>query len=237
MTKPIELAVVMPIYNEETNLETVVMEWLNEFNRLGISFVLLAINDGSRDGTAEALQKLAKRYPDQVIPVNKQNAGHGQACRTGYSLAIAQDSIWTFQIDSDGQCDSRFFSSFWEGREEADCIFGRRATRDDGISRSILSGVCRFATSLLSGMDLGDANVPYRLMRTSALKAALPKIPDDFNMQNVALTVALKRDPHLRWKYVSIHFRNRQGGTNSINLRNIAGMGLELLTNLHKISR
>ncbi len=44
----VELAVVMPIYNEEANIEAVVTEWVQELNRLGISFVVLAINDGSK---------------------------------------------------------------------------------------------------------------------------------------------------------------------------------------------
>ena len=86
-------------------------------------------------------------------------------------------------------------------------------------------------------MDLKDLNVPYRLMRTSALAAALVKIPDDFDMQNAALTLTLKRNPALRWKYVPIHFRDRQGGTNSINIRRIIAMGWELLMNLHRIER
>jgi len=84
---------------------------------------------------------------------------------------------------------------------------------------------------------LKDANVPYRLVRTSALKEALSRIPDDFDMQNVALTLRLKRDASLRWKYVPIHFRDRQGGTNSINIRSIARMGWRLLVSLPKIGK
>jgi dolichol-phosphate mannosyltransferase len=227
----------MPIYNEEANIEAVATEWVQELNRLGVSFVLLAINDGSRDGTGAALQKLAERYPGFVKPVEKPNSGHGQACRTGYLLAAERGADWTLQIDSDGQCDARFFPAFWKLRDQADVIFGVRKTRDDGLSRVLVSGVCRLATSLLCGIDLRDANVPYRLIRTSALKEALPKIPDDFDMQNVALTLTLKRDPSLRWKYVPIHFRDRQGGTNSINLRRIAGMGWNLLRRLHQVGR
>jgi len=139
------------------------------------------------------------------------------------------------QIDSDGQCDPRFFSSFWSCRNEADAIFGMRKTRDDGLSRVLISASCRLATFSLCGLDLKDANVPYRLIRTSVLEEALARIPDDFDMQNVALTLALKRDSSLRWKYVPIHFRDRQGGTNSINFKRIAAMGWELLVNLHKI--
>jgi glycosyltransferase involved in cell wall biosynthesis len=235
--KTFELAVVMPVYNEAANIETVVTEWLREFNRLGIAFQLLAVNDGSRDGTGEALQSLAARCPDVVVPIDKTNAGHGLACRTGYSLAVDRNFAWTFQIDSDGQCDPQFFSEFWNARNDADCIFGVRTTRDDGFARVLISTACRVLTSLASGMDLKDLNVPYRLMRTSALQAALLKIPGDFDMQNAALTLTLKRNSALRWKYVPIHFRNRQGGTNSINLRRILAMGWNLLINLHKIQR
>jgi len=231
----IDLAVVMPVYNEEANIETVVKEWVGELSRLGISFELLAINDGSKDGTGAALQKLALRYPGQMIPVEKANAGHGLACRTGYTLAVKSGAAWTLQIDSDGQCDPRFFASFWSFLDEADAIFGLRKTRDDGFSRKLISVGCRLATSLLCGVDLKDANVPYRLMRTSALEEALGHIPKDFDMQNVAVTTALKRNPSIRWKYVPIHFRDRQGGTNSINFGRIASMGWNLLLNLHKI--
>jgi dolichol-phosphate mannosyltransferase len=227
----------MPIYNEEANIEAVVTEWVQELNRLGISYVVLAINDGSRDGTGAVLQRLAEQYPGSVTPVEKKNAGHGLACRKGYSLAVERGADWTLQIDSDGQCDPRFFAAFWEVRDQADAVFGLRTTRDDGLSRVLISEACRIATSLLSGIDLKDANVPYRMMRTSALQAALTKIPDDFDMQNVALTLTLKRNPSLRWKYVPIHFRDRQGGTNSINLRRIAAMGWNLLRSLPKIGR
>jgi len=235
--KTVELAIVMPIYNEAANIENVAGEWLQELNRLGISFELLAVNDGSRDGTSEVLKKLAAQYPGIVVPIEKANAGHGLACRTGYSLAVARSADWTFQIDSDGQCDPQFFADFWKGREAVDCVFGVRKTRDDGFSRVLISAACRALTSLATGMDLKDLNVPYRMMRTPVLKEALLKIPDDFDMQNVALTLTLKRNAALRWKYVPIHFRDRQGGTNSINIRRILGMGWGLLVNLHRIKR
>ena len=232
-----ELAVVMPVYNEEANIATVITEWVTEFERLGISFELLPVNDGSRDGTAAALRALAEKFPGRVTPVDKVNAGHGQACRTGYQLAVERGVPWTFQLDSDGQCDPRYFAEFWKAREEADAIFGLRTSRDDGFSRVLISGICRAATSVLCGVDLKDANVPYRLMRTSPLAEALTRVPDDFDMQNMAQTIALRRRTAVRWKHVPIHFRDRQGGTNSINLKRITAMGWTLLTSLHRIGK
>jgi dolichol-phosphate mannosyltransferase len=234
---PAELAVVMPVYNEDANIRAVVEEWIAALEQLGVRYVVLAVNDGSKDGTAEALRRLAAAHPGRVEPVDQVNAGHGRACRTGYDLAVARGAAWTLQIDSDGQCDPSHFAVFWAGRTEADVIFGVRRTRDDGPLRAAISAVCGAATSLLSGVDLKDANVPYRLIRTGALQRALARIPRDFDMQNVALTIALKRDRSLRWRYVPIHFRNRQGGTNSINLRRIVAMGWTMLTSLHRIGR
>ncbi len=233
----VELAVVMPIYNEEANIAHVVAEWAAALDALGIPYVLLAINDGSRDGTAAELQRLAQAYPGRIEPVDKANAGHGLACRTGYDLAVARDAAWTLQVDSDGQCDPRYFAQFWEARSEADVLFGLRKTRDDGLLRVLISAGCSAATSALTGMDLKDANVPYRLIRTEALQRALARIPADFDMQNVALTLALRRDSSLRWRHLPIHFRDRQGGTNSINLRRILRMGLTLVTSLHRIGK
>jgi dolichol-phosphate mannosyltransferase len=235
--RALDLAVVMPVYNEEASVEAVVTEWVLELNRLGISFELLAVNDGSQDGSGAVLQRLAERYPGFVTPIEQRNAGHGQACRTGYLLAMKRGAAWTLQIDSDGQCDPRFFSSFWNFRDEADSIFGLRKTREDGLSRALVSEGCNIATSLLCGVDLKDANVPYRLMRTPILKEALARIPGDFDMQNIALTLALKRDSSLRWKYVPIHFRKRLGGTSSVNFKRILSMGRTLLLSLPKIGR
>ena len=232
-----ELAVVMPVYNEEANIAKVIGEWTAALGQLGIAYVILPINDGSRDGTAAALRQLAEAQPGRVEPVDKANAGHGQACRTGYERAVARGVAWTLQIDSDGQCDPAYFAEFWRGRTGADVVFGVRKTRDDGFLRVVISGVCSAVTSALTGQNLKDANVPYRLIRTGALKQALALIPADFDMQNVALTLALKRDRALRWRYVPIHFRDRQGGTNSINLRRILRMGLTLVTDLHRIGK
>ena len=230
-----ELAVVMPVYNEEANIAAVVGEWIAELQRLGISFVMLPVNDGSRDGTGPALEKLAAQFPGVLAPIGKANAGHGRACRTGYDAAVQSGVAWTLQIDSDGQCDPGFFAGFWSAREQADAVFGVRATRDDGFSRVLISATCRAAASLLTGIDLRDANVPYRLVRTAKLQAALARIPTDFDMQNVALTVALKRDKSVRWAYAPIHFRNRQGGTNSINLKSISRMGWRMLRDMRRV--
>ena len=229
------LVVVMPIYNEEANIAEVVARWSECLTALAVPFQLVALDDGSRDRTREILLQLESENPDRLCVVSKPNSGHGISCRMGYDIAVASNADWVLQIDSDGQCDPGHFSEFWNRRESADCIFGRRASRDDGFARIATSAICRLGASLICGQDLKDPNVPYRLIRRSALQRALRFIPPNFNIHNVALTYVLKKLPGLRWDYVAIHFPDRKGGTNSINVLQVVTWGAEMLLELLRI--
>jgi hypothetical protein len=72
-------------------------------------------------------------------------------------------------------------------------------------------------------------------MRRDILEPALKLIPPSFDIHNVAITFVLKRRKDLRWKYVPITFRERQGGSNSINLMNVVHWGTDMLLELRKL--
>jgi glycosyltransferase involved in cell wall biosynthesis len=236
MNQP-ELIAVTAVYNEEANVATVIREWLRAFAREGIDARLLALNDGSRDDTLSILHELRSQFPNQLLVIDKPNSGHGRTCRFGYEAALEQNASWILQIDCDGQCDPTFFPVLWAKRQQADCVFGLRVTRDDGIVRNVVSKACSVLTSVVTGENLKDANVPYRLMTRAALENALRSVPKDFEVQNVALTLALKRNRALRWAYVPIRFRARQGGTNTINLPKIARMGFRMLWQINRVKK
>jgi dolichol-phosphate mannosyltransferase len=230
------LAVVIPIYNESATITDVVAEWSAVFELLSIKYQFILLNDGSRDDTMNVLCGIEKDDPAHIVVVDKPNAGHGRTCRLGYSAAAAAPSVeWILQIDSDGQCDPSYFKDFWLRREQADCIFGKRVQRDDGVARALTSKICKFGASLLGGRDMVDPNVPYRLVRRKILADALLRIPASFNIHNVALTFILKKTDGIRWAYVPIRFRDRQGGSNSINILNVAQWGFDMLLELRKL--
>ena len=230
-----QLAVVMPIYNEAANISAVVAEWFSCLDKVEPRFVLLAINDGSKDNTAAILASLQQELGPRLRVVNKANSGHGASCREGYQLALAEGAPWILQIDSDGQCDPTFFPDFYETRTAYDCVFGYRRTRDDGLGRVVISRSCRALLWVMTGAYVMDPNVPYRLMQARALRLALRCVPADFDLQNIAISLALKREAAMRWKHFPIHFRARQGGENSINYRRIAQMGLGFMRECHRI--
>lgn len=232
------LAVVIPIYNEAATIESVVNEWDACFDALGIRHQFILLNDGSKDKTMEVLRKMEAEAPEKMVVVDKPNAGHGRTCRLGYTAAVGAPTVeWILQIDSDGQCDPGYFKEFWELRQNADCVFGRRVKRDDGTARMLTSKICKLGSTVLGGRDMVDPNVPYRLMRREVLAMALDRIPASFDIHNVAITFILKQDQTIRWEYVPIRFRDRQGGSNSINLLNVAHLGTSMLFDLAKLRK
>ncbi|HWY39629.1 MAG TPA: glycosyltransferase family 2 protein [Chthoniobacterales bacterium] len=231
-----ELAVVMPIYNEAANIGSVLEEWFACLDCVAPDFVFFAINDGSKDDTAVVLSSLGTLLGPRLRVVNKPNSGHGRSCRKGYDLALATGARWVFQIDSDGQCDPAFFETIYSERKGHDCVFGYRRTRDDGFGRLVITRSYRVLLWALTGAFMRDANVPYRLIRTNPLRLALRCVPADVDLQNIALTISLTRQPDVHWKDVPIHFRARQGGENSINYHKIAKMGARFLRDFQRIS-
>src|SRR5438309_1426162 len=180
---PPDLVVVMPVYNEAANISAVLHEWFSYLRIVSPNFVLLAVNDGSKDETGKILASLKDELGPRLRIVNKTNSGHGLTCREGYELALAENIEWIFQIDSDGQCDPVFFGTLYRNRAGFDCVFGYRRTRDDGFGRVIVSFCCRLLLWLVTGTYLTAPNVPYRVMHANALRTALLHVAVDVELQ------------------------------------------------------
>ena len=222
----------MPVFNEQTAVDKVVREWFPALAAATPDFILLALNDGSTDNTLRTLQDLRAELGPRLEVLDRPNQGHGQACLLGYRLALERGVPYVFQIDSDGQCDPRFFAAFWRQRARYDVIYGRRTRRDDGWVRVVVSAVERAFLLGFFGVNCVDANVPYRLMRTRLLGPALARVPSTFRLGNIALAVLLRRDPAVHHGSVPIHFRARDGGEPSVRLAGFAPKALELYRQL-----
>lgn len=226
------LWIVMPAYNEEHAIEGVVREWVEVVDEVAGAFTFLVVNDGSRDATGEVLARLDREIPRLRI-IDQANSGHGPSCTLGYREALAGGADWIFQIDSDGQCAPEYFRAFWSLRESRDVILGRRVRRDDGVLRSLISGVVSVVVWLGTGTWLRDANVPYRLIAARALRDALRFVPSDFAFSNIALSYLLARRHPIAW--VPIHFRARWNGPSTIRMRELGGHARRLFVTLRRI--
>jgi dolichol-phosphate mannosyltransferase len=97
-----QLLVVLPVFNEEASVRKVVEEWFAELDRVVGGFTLLAIDDGSTDGTLDCLKDLRAEFGARMEYVSRENRGHGQSCLEGYRVAIERGIPFVHQIDSAG---------------------------------------------------------------------------------------------------------------------------------------
>ncbi len=203
------LFVVLPVFNEQAALRQVIEEWTVVLRNTSPGFTLYAINDGSSDASLTILLELSAEIPELEI-LNQANLGHGRSCLNAYLTAVRRGSEWVLQIDSDGQCDPQYFTKFWSERRHESPTYGQRCSRADGIHRQLLSYGLRLLIRVATGIEVRDSNVPYRLMHNSTLKRCLSFIPIDTPLPNVLLAVLHQYWFNIRW--VTIHFRARQGG-------------------------
>jgi dolichol-phosphate mannosyltransferase len=230
----LELQVVMPVYNEESSVEKVIREWCAGLDACAISYQLVAIDDGSTDGTAKVLGTLERSLGSRLKVVRQENAGHGAAILRGYQSAVQSGVAWIFQIDSDGQCDPVYFPQLWKERRDYDIIAGYRTRREDGYSRTLVSLVLRLFLLVLFRTYCRDANVPYRLMRAAAIAPLLEKIRPNCFFTNVALSVLARRF-RLKQKFIPITFRDRHAGSSTISYAQLVGHAAELYRNLKNL--
>lgn len=230
-----KLYIIIPAYNEEETIKQVIDDWYPVIERIGNDSRLVIINDGSKDHTYEIIQEYAASRP-YLLPLTKENGGHGATVLFGYHYAIKENADYIFQTDSDGQTLPDEFDAFWALRNEYDMIIGHRNKREDGASRVFVTKVLKFVLWVCFGVQVTDANTPFRLLKKETLAQYIDKVPENFNLSNVLISVIYIKN-ELKVKYIPITFRPRQGGVNSINLPKICKIGRQAFKDFRAINR
>ena len=179
------LAVVIPIYNEEKNIPGLIRDWSPVFKSTGVPYRIILIDDGSKDGSLSLLRELQAK-DDSLSVCTQPNAGHGPSILKGYRMAL--EAEWVFQIDSDHQLDTAAFRELWDNRDRYDLLLAERREKNATLSRQWVSGASGLLVRLLYGRGVKDVNSPYRLVRAEQLRVALERIPPDSFAPNVLLT-------------------------------------------------
>lgn len=230
-----KLYIVIPAYNEESNIAKVIKDWYPVVEKIGCGSKLVIIDDGSKDSTYSIMKKMAAKLP-AFEPVTKANQGHGATVLFGYHYALDAGADYVFQTDSDGQTLPAEFWKFWNARKKYAMVIGHRKGRQDGLSRVFVTKTLKLVCRICFQVTVTDANTPFRLMEAETLKDNLKLVPENFNLSNVILSViyAKKKQPVL---YLPITFRPRQGGVNSINLKKIFKIGLQAFHDFRTINK
>jgi glycosyltransferase involved in cell wall biosynthesis len=163
-----KLSVVIPVYNEEATLRTI----LARVCRIPIPKEIILVDDCSTDGTREILRTLAD-VPGLQLICKPHNEGKGAALRSGF--AAATGDVVVVQ-DADLEYDPRDFPQLLqpiiEGR--ADVVYGSRflgdAPRDPSWLHRFGNGLLTRASNLLTGLHLTDMETCYKAFRRDVLR-------------------------------------------------------------------
>ena len=230
------LYIVMPAYNEEENIESVVRSWYPVLKGKSESSRLVIADSGSRDRTHEILEQLRSGEFPQLEILHTDNQYHGPKVIALYKYAIANGADYIFQTDSDGQTDPEEFGAFWKARRKYAGIFGNRKVRGDGKDRAFVEKVVSALVLLYFGVKIPDANAPFRLMKAQTVAKYIDKMPEDYNLPNIMMTTyfAYYREPTA---FRTISFKPRQAGVNSVNIPRIVKIGWNALGDFHKLKK
>ena len=168
--------------------------------------------------------------------LDNDNQYHGPKLIALYDYAIKNGADYIFQTDSDGQTNPDEFEEFWNDRHIYDAILGNRTVRGDGKDRAFVEDVVCFLLKLYFGVNVPDANAPFRLMKSEVVEKYIRRMPRDYNIPNIMFaTYFAHYNEKLCFKVIS--FKPRQGGENSINIPNIIKIGWNALGDFRAFKR
>jgi glycosyltransferase involved in cell wall biosynthesis len=164
-----ELSVIIPVLNEVENVAALNGRVVAELERLGRPFEIIWVNDGSTDGTGDAIRALAQS--DRRVKLLELSRNYGQTAATMAGIDHARGEI-LLGMDGDGQNDPAdiplLLAKLGEGY---DVVSGWRQRREDRLlSRRLPSIVANKLISLVSGVKLHDYGCSLKAYRRDVLK-------------------------------------------------------------------
>ncbi len=164
-----ELSVVIPVYNEEENIEPLIREINGALKPLGRGYEIVVVDDGSSDGTFAALARLHAQQGFLKVVRLKRNFGQTAAMAAG--LAHARGEI-IIVMDGDAQNDPADIPALVAKISEGnDLVAGWRFNRKDPfLSRRLPSMVANRLISWTTRVKLHDYGCTLKAMRKEVAK-------------------------------------------------------------------
>jgi glycosyltransferase involved in cell wall biosynthesis len=162
-------SVVIPIYNEEESVAPLCAELRPVLEKLGGDYEVLAVNDGSTDGTQAALEKEAAQWPQlQVIQLRK-NFGQAAALSAGFDFSKGELVI---TLDGDLQNDPAYLPAFIGKLKEGwDVVCGwRQHRRGAWLTRILPSKIANWLIARLVDIPIHDTGCMLKIYRRSILQ-------------------------------------------------------------------
>ncbi|HET8741387.1 MAG TPA: glycosyltransferase family 2 protein [Gaiella sp.] len=216
------ISVVVPVRDEERTIEPLYDELTNALAPRGEPWEVVYVDDGSRDGTHEALARLHESAPNVRVVRMRRNVGKAAALDAAFRV-VEGDVVVT--IDGDLQDDPaeipRLLAKLDEGY---DLVSGWKTRRNDPWSRRAPSRVFNGVTAWFSGVHLHDMNC--------GLKAFRVEVARDLDLYGELhrFVPVLAHDLGYRVTEVGVNHRPREHGRSRYGIERYTRGFLDLLT-------
>ena len=162
------LSVVLPCFNEVENVGEAISQARTAARRVAGDYEVIVVDDGSRDGTGEAVEAIARRDPAVRLASHPENLGYGAALRTG--IAAARQP-WILLTDADLQFDLDELDRLAECSATHDLIVGRRVQRRDPLHRRVNAAAWNALVHVVFKLPVHDVDCAFKLARTDLLQS------------------------------------------------------------------
>ncbi len=217
--------VIVPTYNERDNVAPLVRELLAQ----GATIDVWIADDGSPDGTADAVRSVMAEHPGRVeLVLRDEKAGRGAAVIAAFKRGLADPRRYElfFEMDADFSHHPRELPKFLEKLESCDMVVGSRYVPGGGTSqwgfwRPLLSGLANRYVSLVAGVPIRDTTSGYRGYRRAVLEET------EFDRIKIRGYVVHGEMAYQAWIHgfqlgeVPIHFKNRARAASKLSAEEI----------------
>jgi glycosyltransferase involved in cell wall biosynthesis len=210
-----QIAVVIPAYNEEQSILKVVEDVRLAAAKYNLNLTPIIVNDCSKDATGDIISSINKVVAIH-LPVN---LGIGGAVQTGMKYAFENNFDFAVQMDGDGQHPALEIIKLIEcaKNDQADVVIGSRFISGEGFQSTFMRrlGIGFFSKLIkfLTGNKIADTTSGYRLFNRKALALINDYYPDEYPEPEAIIYFSIS---NLRIVETPVKMLERQGGISSI---------------------
>jgi dolichol-phosphate mannosyltransferase len=161
------ISFVIPLFNEEENIEILYNELLSVIKLISIDYEILFINDGSIDNTLKVLKTIANKNSNVKYISFYRNMGQSAALAAGFNYAKG-DIIIT--MDGDLQNNPNDLIEMLKYYGDFDMVTGWRQKRRDSLWKKIGSYIGNTVRNLLTNEKIHDTGCSLKIMKAEILK-------------------------------------------------------------------
>lgn len=171
------LAIVIPTYNEQKTLPRLIEILIEEVKKLAEKFFIIIVDDASPDGTGEIAEELNKKFGHIVVLHRPSKLGLGSAYKEGFKTALERfDPDLIVEMDADHSHDPTEIPKMIQEMKDHDFVIASRHRSGSvivgwGRYRKTVHSIAGFLASLCGGINVSDPTSGFRVFKRDVLSA------------------------------------------------------------------